>query len=278
MNNPQGSLTSAGAAGLRAAHQLLDASPLMLNDPVILQLLDTAQVDEIRNNPRYFRESRMLDLRSHIVLRSRYAEDRLAQAYARDVRQYLLLGAGLDTFAWRRSPEMDDLLVFEADHPATQAHKRQRLLRTGIGIPSNYEMIPVDFEEGGLEEALRKSSFDLTAPSFVSCLGVMIYLSGEAVDGIFRCVAALPAGTEFVFTFGRRRQSPDTDQTAARVAKIGEPWRTFYEPDQLDKKLRGMGYTSIHFLEPPEAIALYYAGRPHGLPAPSHCNIATATI
>lgn len=278
MNNPEGSLTSAGAASLRAAHQLLDGDPKLLADPVILQLLDPGHLDQIRNNPLYFQEPRVLGLRSHIVLRSRYAEDRLAKAYVRGIRQYLLLGAGLDTFAWRRPTGMNDLSIFEADHPATQAQKRQRLLHAGIVLPANYEMVPVDFEAGMLEEALRKSAFDFTVPSFVSCLGVLIYLSEAAVDGIFRCIAGLPATTEFIFTFGQRRASPDRQQTAARVAEIGEPWRTFHQPDELDRKLRSMGYTSIHFLEPVEAVALYYAGRPHGLPAPSHCSIATTTV
>ncbi|HUB61610.1 MAG TPA: class I SAM-dependent methyltransferase [Puia sp.] len=294
MDNPQGSLTSVGAARLRAAHQLLDGSPKLLADPVILQLLDTGQLEEIRNNPGYFQEPRLLGLRSHIVLRSRYTEDRLAQAFARGIRQYLLLGAGLDTFAWRRPPGMSDLMVFEADHPATQEQKRQRLLRAGIGYPDHYERIPVNFEPeragdfepkrpGGpepatLRDALEKSTFDLTVPSFVSCLGVMIYLSGEALDGIFRCIAGLPAGTEFVFTFGRRRSLPDMDQTASRVAEAGEPWRTFYEPDELEAKLRAMGYASIRFLEAAEAAALYYTGRAHGLPVPLRCSIATATV
>jgi methyltransferase (TIGR00027 family) len=278
MNNPEGSLTSAGAAALRAAHQLLDGSPKLLADPVILRLLDAGQLGQIRNNPRYFQEPRLLDLRSHIVLRSRYTEDRLAQAYFRGIRQYLVLGAGLDTFAWRRPVGMEDLLVFEADHPATQAQKRQRLLQAGIDLPANYEMVAVDFESGRLVESLQKSAFDPKVPSFISCLGVMIYLSEAAVDGIFRCIAGLPAATEFVFTFGQRRTSPDSRETAARVAEIGEPWRTFQQPDELAGKLRGMGYASIHFLEPAEAVALYYAGRPHGLPAPSHCSIATATV
>jgi methyltransferase (TIGR00027 family) len=220
----------------------------------------------------------MLGLRSHIILRSRYAEDRLAQAYPRGIRQFLLLGAGLDTFAWRRPAEMKDLPVFEADHPATQSQKRQRLLQAGVEFPANYEMVPVDFESGALADALRKSTFDFTTPSFVSCLGVMIYLSTEAVDGIFRFVAGLPAGTEFVFTFGRKDATPGSRETAQRVATVGEPWRTFHEPEELERKLRQMGYSSLHFLSPAEAAALYYTGRPHGLPAPSQCNIATAIV
>lgn len=107
MNNQEGSLTSAGAARLRAAHQLLDGDPKLLADPVILQLLHAGQLDEIRHNPLYFQEPRILGMRSHIVLRSRYTEDQLAQAYGRGIRQYLLLGAGLDTFAWRRPAEMN---------------------------------------------------------------------------------------------------------------------------------------------------------------------------
>jgi methyltransferase (TIGR00027 family) len=278
MDNPEGSLTSAGAAGLRAAHQLLDGEPKLLSDPVILRLLDAGQLDRIRNNPLHFQEPRLMGLRSHIVLRSRYAEDRLAQAYARGVRQYLLLGAGLDTFAWRQPPELEALRIFEADHPATQAQKKQRLEQAGIRMPVNCALVPVDFESESVAAALQKSSFDFKAPCFISCLGVMIYLSMEAIDAIFRFVVGLPASTEFVFTFAQRRVSPDLHPTAARVAEIGEPWRTYQRPDELAWKLGSMGYSSLDFLQPEEAEVLYYTGRPHGLPAPLHSGIARAMV
>ena len=147
MNNPEGSLTSLGAAGLRAAHQLLDGEPKLFSDPVILRLLDPGHIEEIKAGASQFQHPETLRLRSRIALRSRYAEDRLMLAYSRGVRQYLLLGAGLDTFAWRQPEGLDGLKIFEADHHATQEQKRQRLSRAGLSIPANCQVIAINFED-----------------------------------------------------------------------------------------------------------------------------------
>src|ERR1700744_27102 len=146
MDNPEGSLTSLGAAAHRAAHQLLDDEPKLLSDPVILQLLDSPYIEEIKAKASRFQLPEAIRMRSRIALRSRYAEDRLVLAYARGVRQYLLLGAGLDTFAWRQPQGLDGLTIFEADHPATQEQKKQRLSRAGLSIPANCQFIAVNFE------------------------------------------------------------------------------------------------------------------------------------
>lgn len=278
MNNPEGSLTSAGAAGHRAVHQLLDGEPKLLSDPVILKLLDGDYLDKVRREPWHFRDPALMGLRSHIVLRNRFAEDRLKMAYARGIRQYLLVGAGLDTFGWRQPPGLEGLRIVEADHPATQEQKRRRLEQAGLGIPANVELVPVDLEKEDLRQALRGSSFDLSAPAFISCLGVLIYLSEEAVDAIFRFAAGLAPRSEFVFTFSPKRGFFNPHPTAARAAAAGEPWRTYHSPDELVSKLNGFGYSALEFLQPEEARTLYYAGRPDGLPAPSHSAIAIATV
>lgn len=278
MKNAEGSLTSLGAAALRAVHQLLDGEPRLFSDPVILRWLSPDQLDQIKSNAPYYREPVQLGLRSHIVLRSRYAEDRLALAYARGIRQYLLLGAGLDTFAWRQPRGLEGLRIFEADHPATQAQKQQRLAQAGIEVPDNCEFVPVNFETESLEAALRRSSLDFGAPVFISWLGVMVYLSMEATDAIFRFVVTLPASTELVFTFSQKRFLEQQHPTAARAAEVGEPWLTFLRPEELAWKLCKLGYASLDFLQPEKAEALYYTGRPSGLPVPLRSSIAIATV
>ncbi len=278
MNNPEGSLTSLGAAGLRAAHQLLDGEPKLLSDPVILQLLDPGHIEEIKARASQFQYPETLRLRSRIALRSRYAEDRLTLAYARGVRQYLLLGAGLDTFAWRQPEGLDQLKIFEADHPATQEQKRQRLSRAGLSIPANCQMIAINFETETLEEALRKSSFDFHAPCFISWLGVTVYLSKEAVDTVFRFVSTLFKSSELVFTFAQERVAGFMNHTAARAAAAGEPWVTYFRPEDLSRRLYELGFSSVHFLEPEEAWKKYYINRHDGLAAPSLASIASAIV
>ena len=278
MNNPEGSLTSLGAAGLRAAHQLLDGEPRLFTDPVILQLLDPGQIEEIKTRASQFQHPETLRLRSRIALRSRYAEDRLMLAYARGVRQYLLLSAGLDTFAWRQPEGLDGLKIFEADHPATQEQKRQRLSRAGLYIPANCQIVAINFETETLEEALRKSSFDFHAPCFISWLGVTVYLSKEAVDTVFRFVSTLPKGSELVFTFAQERVAGSMSYTAARAAKAGEPWVTYFRPVDLSRRLHELGFSSVHFLEPEEARKRYYINRQDGLKGPSLASIASAIV
>jgi methyltransferase (TIGR00027 family) len=278
MNNPGGSLTSLGAAHLRAVHQLLDSEPRLLRDPVIIQLLDRHLVEQIENNAAAYREPGSLALRSHIVLRSRYAEDQLALAYARGIRQYLLLGAGLDTFAWRQPPGMEDLRIFEADHPATQAQKIEWLSRAGFTMPDNGRFVPVDFEMESLGEALHRSDFDFTLPVFISWLGVTVYLSMEAIDAIFRFVVTLPALSEIVFTFAQKKQPETLRSSAERAAEVGEPWKTFIRPEDMAWKLCKMGYSSFRILQPEEAEELYYSGREDGLPPPRRGGIGIAIV
>jgi methyltransferase (TIGR00027 family) len=278
MNNREGSLTSLGAAGHRAAHQLLDGEPKLFSDPVILQLLDPGHIEEIKAGASQFQQPETLRLRSRIVLRSRYAEDRLMLAYGRGVRQYLLLGAGLDTFAWRQPEGLEGLKIFEADHPATQEQKRQRLSRAGLSIPANCQIIAINFETETLEEALRRSSFDFHAPCYISWLGVTVYLSKAAVDAVFRFVSTLPGDSELVFTFAQERIGGFMSQTAARAAKAGEPWRTYFRPEDLSRRLYELGFSSVHFLEPEEAWKRYYINRQDGLTGPSLASIASAIV
>jgi methyltransferase (TIGR00027 family) len=279
MEKDKSSVTSLAVAGLRAAHQLIDGQPKLLEDPAILRLLGPEWSAKILQHPDTYRDPPAMHLRSHVLLRSRYAEDCLSEAYARGVRQYILLGAGLDTYAWRQPPGLAQLRIFEVDHPATQEQKRQLLEKAGLAIPGNLYFIPTDFESSSIGEALERSAitppgrpgFDNTLPCFISWLGVMVYLTMEAIDAVFDWLLTLPAGSEMVLTFTRKRE---LSVLGDRAAALGEPWQTFFTPEELREKLLLRGFSAVHILEPQEAWQTYYAGRMDGLPAPSHASIA----
>jgi methyltransferase (TIGR00027 family) len=274
--------TAFGAATLRAVHQLFDEEPKILNDPIVLRLLDSSTLEQIHLNANKFRTPRMKALRSHIVLRSRYTEDRLAEAVDNGVQQYLILGAGLDTFPYRQPPWARVLRIFEVDHSASQRSKRERLALPGIEVPSNVELIACDFETTSLRDCLRKSSFDFGKPAFLSWLGVTMYLSTDAIDAVFRFVSSLPRLSEIVFTFASSastaKESCREPSIAAVAAAQGEPWRTHFEPNDLAQKLHGLGFSTVSFLSASEADTRYFRGRHDGLHAPRKVGIVTATV
>lgn len=276
--------TAKGVAVLRAVHQLIDQEPRILDDAVVTRLFDPEMLDSIRAHPERFQTSTMRGLRSHVVTRSRYAEDRLAEAHARGVRHYLSLGAGLDTFAYRQPAWAHDLRIIEIDHPASQRAKRERLAAAGIAIPPNVEFVPIDFEISSLRQGLSTSSFfDPTRPAFVSWLGVMVYLTMDASDAVFRFVASLPSSSEIVFTFaGPERPRPDEEPgrpgLADLAAGVGEPWLTRIESEDLLEHLRTFPFSSVTLLSPAEIDERYIRGRTDGLRAPRESRIMSAIV
>jgi methyltransferase (TIGR00027 family) len=208
-----------------------------------------------------------LGLRAHVVARSRYAEDLLGLAVARGVRQYVLLGAGLDTFAHRNS--YAELRVFEVDHPATQAWKRELLAASGLDAPVGLTYAPVDFERESLAEGLAAAGFDTGAPAFFAWLGVVPYLTLEAFRATVRYVAGCAPGSGVVFDYGQPRAALPLlerlahDSLAARVGRAGEPFRLFFTPEEVRAELAGFG--GIEDLGSAEINARYFAGRADGL-------------
>jgi methyltransferase (TIGR00027 family) len=268
---------------LRAVHQIVDASPKVLKDPVILPLLGQETVDRIHENLEKAQQPWALGLRSHVVLRSRFAEDRLEMAVQRGTTQYVLVGAGLETFAYRQPEWAKGLRIFEVDHPASQSYKRDLLGAAKIEVPANVFFASADLETFALRDALLQSGFDPRQPTFFACLGVMVYLSEPAADDIFHFVGSLPHGSEIVFTFSLPEDELTADEAKHRmkilaaVESMGEPWRTFYDPDILLKKLTAMGFSEMAFLSSEEAEEKYLKGRTDGLRAPRRGRIATAT-
>src|SRR5262249_34463279 len=174
------SATAYRVAMRRAAHQILDR-PVVLDDPIALRIIGTRGAEQIRADPRRYDSSFGRALRLFLVARSRCAEDALAAAVAAGVRQYVVLGAGVDTFAYRNPYASEQLRVFEVDMPATQAWKRDLLGRTRIGEPASLTFVPVDFERQALPEQLRAAGFREDQPACFSWLGVSMYLTRDAV-------------------------------------------------------------------------------------------------
>jgi methyltransferase (TIGR00027 family) len=273
------SQTALAAAFHRAAHQVLEQGRIF-TDPLALRILGVdAQTiaRQARENPSGRR------MRLFIAVRTRFAEDALAVAIEGGVRQVVLLGAGLDTYAYR-NPFGDRLRVFEVDHPATQAWKRQRLRETAIPLPSSLTFVPVDFEHETLAERLATAGFDGTQQTFFTWLGVVPYLNQEAVWSTLAFIASLPHGAHVVFDYSDPPGSLSPERRAShakrarRVADLGEPWVTYFEPEQLHAKLAALGFAEIEDLGPAQIVSRYFPGRAISLPDKGGHVIRATTV
>src|SRR5580700_12019169 len=198
MEPGQPSRTAFAAAAHRAAHQLLEGGRIFA-DPLATAVLGAPEANLVGEGAQ---QPATRGMRLFIAARSRFAEESLAAAVARGVRQYVVLGAGLDTFAHRNPFAEQGLRVFEVDHPATQGWKRQRLAGAGLAPPASLTFAPVDFERQTLADGLAAAGFDAAKPAVFAWLGVVVYLTRAAVIETLRFVASLPAGTEVVFDYG----------------------------------------------------------------------------
>jgi methyltransferase (TIGR00027 family) len=277
------SRTAYGVAALRAAHQVVDGLPRILEDPIAVRLLGW-DADTVLARRSELDTPAALAWRSHVVLRSRYTEDRLEEAHARGVRQYVILGAGYDTFPYRQPAWAAGMRIFEVDQPASQLAKRDALAAASIPVPENVVFVPVNFETDLLRDSLRSAGFDESAPAFVSWLGVMVYVTEAAADDVFRFVASLPRSSEIVLTFSAGPASASSGEAAhlgraaAYVASLGEPWQTFIQPQELSEKLTRFGFSQVTFLTPAESDARYFAGRSDALRPPRRGSLAAAIV
>jgi methyltransferase (TIGR00027 family) len=279
MAEREASKTAIGVAMLRAAHQMHDGLPRILDDTVVMRLLSSEAQARVREGAATYRAPRAMALRAHVLLRSRFAEERLRDAVARGVTQMVVLGAGLDTFAFRQPAWAGALRILEVDHPASQKVKRERLAFAEISTPVNLTFVPIDFEDDTLEAGLARAGFDPRAKTFVSCLGVLVYLTGEAIAELFAFVARLPAGSECVFTFGGARgpDEPGNPSLATVAAALGEPWQSSMEFDDVIAVLARAGLPTPE--QPsPETIAKYLGDRADGLEAPTRQRLASVVV
>ncbi len=248
----------------RAAHQLLDR-PLIFEDPVALAILGPDAEPHVRSDPETASSRHM---RAFLAARSRFAEDELAAAVRSGASQYVILGAGLDTYGYRNPA---GVRVFEVDYPATQEWKRSLLAAGGIPIPESLTFVPADFEHQTLDQALAQTSFDPKVMTFFSWLGVTPYLTLEAMTATLRVVAAMPAGSGVAFDYTversslKRMERAALDGLAARVAASGEPFRLSFAPEELAATLRRIGFTLLEDLDRNGINQRYFQNRADGL-------------
>jgi methyltransferase (TIGR00027 family) len=257
------SATAYRVAQRRAAHQLLDR-PLVFDDPLAVRIAGAD--DPAQRDGRAFDSARLSKaLRAFFAARSRFAEDQLAAAVDQGLDQYVVLGAGLDTFAYRNPHQ--HLRVFEVDFPATQVWKQSLLATAQIAIPPSLIFVPVDFEKSSLPGALAGAGFDVSKPGWFSWLGVTMYLARETVMQTLALIAGLPPGSGVVFDYFVDPARLGTmerfifERFAERVATAGEPWVTGFEPAALADDLRRLGLSTIEDLGQVEINSRYFSGR-----------------
>ncbi len=265
------SATAQRVAMRRAAHQLLD-DPKVFDDPVALRIIGKKSASALESNLPQFETTPLSSyLRAFVAARSRYAEEELALGVRRGVSQYVILGAGLDTFAYRNPYPEGGLQVFEVDHPSTQVWKRERLEEIGIALPRDLTFAPVDFETQTIEEGLQDSGYDPDKGTFFSCLGVTEYLTTEAVMATLLFIASTPAGSGIVFDYMvslsllNPAQRSRFDALAERVGLVGEAWQSFFDPGLLTRDLRTMGFGYVEDNGPEEINTKYFKNRKDGL-------------
>jgi len=266
MEDGNASRTALMVANMRAHHYLTAAEPKILNDNVALSLSGL----ETRENVEKYYDSVlggftalsdeltartfMRRLSDSVCMRSRLVEEALMISRDRGMKQLVILGAGLDTTAYRNLELTQGMDIFEVDHPATQAWKRERLVQSGIQTPDNLNFVSFDFENQTLGQALEKGGVRFDKMTFFSWLGVHMYLTDETVRSTLSVLGSFPKGSELVMDFVSPDYShnpdlePDSlDQLAEVVAKMGEPFLSLYREDELEQRLREAGFDSVKY-------------------------------
>jgi methyltransferase (TIGR00027 family) len=272
--------TAVRVALWRAMHAQADPPPHVLEDEIGLQL--AAPEDDWRHRPDMDLDGTS-GFRAAIVARARFIEDLVAGQAAHGVAQYVILGAGLDTFAQRRPELAARLRVFEVDQPGPQAWKRQRLIELGYGIPGWLRLVPVDFEAGSWPERLAEAGFDPGQPAVVVSTGVSMYLTRDATTATLRQLAGLAPGSTVVMTFllpaellaGSDRSRLQASRQGARAS--GTPFISFYTPADMLALARQAGFTDARHVPGSLLAGRYFDGRPDGLRPSAGEDLLVAT-
>jgi methyltransferase (TIGR00027 family) len=264
METGKASRTALGVAIRRAAHQLADRPPVLV-DPIVVRLVGGDFADKMERAMHPVGR----DARAYMAVRSRYVEEQLAEFTARGGTQYVVLGAGLDTFAYRNP--FPALRVWEADLAASQKAKRRMLAKAGIAVPSSLSFATLDLEQATLAEDLARAGLDAQRPAFFGWMGVTPYLTLEAFRATLGMIAALPAGSGVGFDY---TVSPERlnavgrvafARVSERVAAAGEPFRLFFTPETMEAELRGAGFTRFEQLDYEQMNERYFRDRADGL-------------
>jgi methyltransferase (TIGR00027 family) len=265
--------TAVRVALWRALHVEVDSPPHVLVDEVGLRLV--APDEAWRSRPDMSPFTR--PFRASILARTRFIEDLVAERVAQGVGQYVILGAGLDTFAQRRPELASRLLVFEIDRPGPQAWKRQRLVDLGLGVPTFLRLVPVDFEAGDTWwERLTAAGFDAERAAVVASTGVSMYLTEDAIAATLRQVAALAPGSTFAMSFmlpielADPEMRPGIERAAAGARANGTPFISFFTPDEMLTLARAAGFREIQHVSAAALAQRYFADRTDGLRPPNN--------
>jgi methyltransferase (TIGR00027 family) len=258
---PAGPESSAERVALwRALHVQIDSPPHVIDDEVGLRLIDPPagwqqRPDMDPEGTRTFRTS--------IVARARFIEDLVAEERAKGVAQYIILGAGLDTFAQRRSDIASALHVFEVDQPGPQTWKQQRLIELGYGAPEWLRFVPVDFERDAWWERLASAGFDANRPSVVTATGLSLYLTKDANADMLRRIASFAPSSTLAFTFILPAEVDESVQQSARAS--GTPFLSFFTPPEMLELGREAGFRSVHCVLGDDLAQRYFSNRSDGL-------------
>lgn len=253
-------------AAARALHRE-EPRPWILDDHLALRLAGDEAISLIGTLRNELPERALHAFSRWACVRARVPEDMVERAAADGIRQYVILGAGLDSFAYRRGDLLDRITVFEVDHAASQEWKRERLAALQIGIPANLVYVPVDFEHQTLRETLESAGLDLDAPAIFSWLGVTMYLTLEAIRTTLAFVAGRPAGTRIALTYNLPQSALSDlglaiEPTLRKItAEMGEPMISLFTPAEIDQLAREIGFDDVEHIGPDEARQLYFPGR-----------------
>ncbi|MGV3606053.1 MAG: class I SAM-dependent methyltransferase [Planctomycetaceae bacterium] len=257
----------------RALHLEADALPHIFQDNIAIQLVDPEAGWQTRPDMSPFTRP----FRASIVARARFVEDLLASKIAEGLSQYVILGAGLDTFTQRHPQFASQLHIFEIDQPSPQAWKRERLHQLGLGIPPNLHLVPVNFEAGDTWwQKLTVAGFDSTRPAFIASTGVSMYLTHEAIIATLRQVARLAPGSMLVMSFLLPINQvdpsirPGMERAVEGARASGTPFLSFFMPTDLLALARDAGFTQVEHVSADDLALRYFANRPDGLRPPSN--------
>lgn len=257
----------------RALHLEADALPHIFQDNIAIQLVAPEAGWQTRPDMSPFTRP----FRASIVARARFVEDLLASKIAEGLSQYVVLGAGLDTFAQRHPQFASQLHIFEIDQPCPQAWKRERLHQLGLGIPHNLHLVPVNFEAGDTWwQKLTAAGFDSTRPAFIASIGVSMYLTREAIIATLRQVAKLAPGSVLVMSFLLPIDQvdpsirPGMERAVEGARASGTPFLSFFMPKDLLALARNAGFTQVEHVSADDLAQRYFANRPDGLRPPTN--------
>lgn len=284
MQEKMTSSTAIFATMFRAFHQTIDSEPKILTDPVSVILAKQFEGSAAWASFGALPQPLLKMARAALVLRSRFTEDVLQETVSRGECQYVILGAGYDTFAHRQPSWAQATPIFEVDHPATQESKRTTLRAAALSDPANLHYCPADFQTTSLRDTLAEASFDVDIPSVFSCLGVTQYITRAAIRSTLEFIQSLPQSSTVVFSFVLTDAilAGEDRHFIAEIGRLaeakGEPFLSRFDPEELQQLLRDSGFSSVYHLLPEVAEERYFLDRADGLTAPRGEQLMRATV